>query len=204
MDEVNQKVLSFKDEDNTFKMTIVKKRIPSRTIFLQDEMARNYLSLINQLSFFYKYFETRIAIRKGDVFVVRFSFGCGNELSGDHFVVALLDSTPVNPMVTVIPLKSAKGRPLNPASDIFIGKIEGITNGKDAVAVINQIRTIDKRRMFNAEIVKHLDKYLTDQMISEYQEIEVQDKHIYRLSKEQYEKIHKAIGEYVFNGYIRH
>ena len=112
MDEVNQKVLSFKDEDNTFKMTIVKKRIPSRTIFLQDEMARNYLSLINQLSFFYKYFETRIAIRKGDVFVVRFSFGCGNELSGDHFVVALLDSTPVNPMVTVIPLKSAKGRPL--------------------------------------------------------------------------------------------
>ena len=204
MNEVNQKVLSFTDEDNTFKMHIVKKRIPSNISFFTDERARNYLSLMNQLSFFYKYFETRIAIRKGDVFVVRFSFGCGNELSGDHFVVALLDSTPVNPMVTVIPLKSAKGRPLNPASDIFIGKIEGITNGKDAVAVINQIRTIDKRRMFNAEIVKHLDKYLTDQMISEYQEIEVQDKHIYRLSKEQYEKIHKAIGEYVFNGYIRH
>ena len=206
MDNSEKKVVLSvkKDEDNTFKLKIIKKRIPSKAIYLKDDMGKNYLNLINQLSFFYKFFETRIAIRKGDVFVVRFSFGCGNELSGDHFVAALLDSSPLNPMVTVVPLKSSKGRPLNPASDIFVGKIDGIENGKDSIAVINQLRTIDKRRMFNAEIVKHLESYLYDKTIPEYQEIEAQDKHIYRLTAYQYQKVHDAVCEYVYNGYIRH
>ena len=204
MDKKEERVLSFTDEDKTFNLQIVKKRVPMHARFLTGDEARNYINLINQLTYFYRFFETRIAIRKGDVFVARFSFECGNELSGDHFVAALLDSSPLNPVVTVIPLKSLKGKPLNPASDILLGTIAGIKNGKESVAIINQIRTIDKRRLFNAEIVKHLDKYLSNEMISEYQEITVQYKRIYRLSNEQYEKIHKAIGEYVFNGFIKH
>ena len=204
MNKYEEKVLTFKDEDNTFDLTIIKRRVPQRADFLKGEIANNYINLINQLTFFYRFFETRIAIRKGDVFVARFSFGCGNELNGDHFVVALLDSKPMNPMVTIVPLKSAKGRALNPASDIFIGAIKGIPNGKEAIAVINQIQMIDKRRMFSPEVLKSLDKYLSNQMISEYQEINVQDKPIYRLSNEQYEKIHRAVQEYLYNGYIRH
>lgn len=138
------------------------------------------------------------------MFLVRFSFECGNELSGDHFVVALLDSSPLNPMVTVIPLKSDKGRPLNPASDVFIGKINGMKSEKESVAIINQIRTIDKRRMFKSETVKHLDKYLADQTISEYEEIGAESKRIFRLTDQQYAKIHRAICEYVYNGFINH
>ena len=204
MNNPKDEVLTLVGEEDSFKMQIIKKRIPLKINFLKGEEARKYIVSINQLTYFYKNFETRIAIKKGDVFVARFAFECGNELSGDHFVAALLDSSPLNPVVTIVPLKSAKGKPLNPASDILLGNIEGIENGKESIAIINQIRTIDKRRMFDEEILRHLERYLSDEMISEYSLITCQYKKIYRLSDEQYYKMHKAAQEYIYNGYIKH
>ena len=196
--------LAFVGEEDSFKMQIIKKRVPLKVNFLKGEEARSRIVSINELTYFYKNFETRIAIKRGDVFVARFAYECGNELSGPHFVAALLDSSPLNPVVTVVPLKSAKGKPLNPASDILLGNIEGIANGKESVAIINQLRTIDKRRMFDAEILKHLERYVSDETLGEYTLITCQYKKIYRLSDEQFRKMHKAVEEYVFNGYIKH
>ena len=196
--------LSFTSEDDAFKMQVLRKRIPTRCEFLKGIEARKHVVSINQLIYFYRYFETRLEIKRGDVFLARFAFECGNELNGDHFVAALLDSSPLSQVVTIIPLKSAKGRPLNPASDILLGKIEGIENGKETVAVINQIRTIDKRRLFDAEIIAHLERYFNDEMLGEYAVVTCQYKKLYRLSETQYKKMHKAAMEYVYNGYIKH
>ena len=196
--------LSFTSEDDAFKMQVLRKRIPTRCEFLKGIEARKHVVSINRLIYFYRYFETRLEIKRGDVFLARFAFECGNELNGDHFVAALLDSSPLSQVVTIIPLKSAKGRPLNPASDILLGKIEGIENGKETIAVINQIRTIDKRRLFDAEIIAHLERYFNDEMLGEYAVVTCQYKKLYRLSETQYKKMHKAAMEYVYNGYIKH
>ena len=196
--------LSFTSEEDAFKMQVLRKRIPTRCEFLKGIEARKHVVSINQLIYFYRYFETRLEIKRGDVFLARFAFECGNELNGDHLVAALLDSSPLSQVVTIIPLKSAKGRPLNPASDILLGKIEGIENGKETIAVINQIRTIDKRRLFDAEIIAHLERYFNDEMLGEYAVITCQYKKLYRLSETQYKKMHKAAMEYVYNGYIKH
>ena len=197
-------VLAFVGEEDAFKMQIIRKRLPTKYSFLKGIEARNHIVSINQLIYFYRYFETRLEIKRGDVFLARFAFECGNELNGDHFVAALLDSSPLSQVVTIIPLKSAKGRPLNPASDILLGKIEGIENGKETIAVINQIRTIDKRRLFDAEIIAHLERYFNDEMLGEYAVVTCQYKKLYRLSETQYKKMHKAAMEYVYNGYIKH
>ena len=202
--ENSRDAISFIGEEDSFKMQILKKRIPARYEFLKGMEARNYVVSINQLIYFYRNFETRLEIKRGDVFLARFAFECGNELKGDHFVAALLDSSPISQVVTVIPLKSAKGRPLNPASDILLGKIEGLNNGKETIAVINQIRTIDKRRLFDAEIIAHLNKFNNDELLAENPIITCQYKKLYRLSEAQYKIMHKAAREYVFNGYIRH
>ena len=204
MKDTKDDVLTFASEEDAFKMQILKRRIPTRCSFLKGIEARNYVVSINQLIFFYRFFETRLDIKRGDVFIARFPFECGNELNGDHFVAALLDSNPLSQVVTVIPLKSAKGKALNPASDVFLGRIEGTENGKEAIAVINQIRTIDKRRLFDAEIIAHIERYLNDEMLGEYAVVTCQYKKLYRLTDEQYHKMHKAAREYVFNGYIRH
>lgn len=190
-------------QDDSIDLQIIKRRVPMQHDFLKGETARKHVTAINQMIYFYKNFETRIQIKKGDVFLARFEFECGNELNGNHYVVALLDSGPLNPVVTVVPLKSAKGRELNPASDVLLGNIEGFKNSKDSIAIINQIRTIDKRRLFDANTILELNKYLSSEMIGEYSEFTCQSKKLYRLTNEQYNKIHKAAEQYVFNGYIK-
>ena len=196
--------LSFMHDDEPSELKVIKRRVPLRHDYLKGDEARKHIVEINQLIYFYRYFETRLAIKKGDVFLARFGFECGNELNGNHYVVALLDSSPISQVVTVVPLKSAKGKPLNPASDVMVGKIEKLNNAKDAIAVINQIRTIDKRRLFDAQTLAHLSGYMNSEMLGEYSELVVQSKRIYRLTDEQFAKIHKATEEYVYNGYIRH
>ena len=196
--------VSFMHDFEPTNLNVIKRRIPLRHDYLKGKDAETHVTEINQLIYFYRYFETRLAIKKGDVFLARFGFECGNELSGNHYVVALLDSNPISQVVTVVPLKSAKGRPLNPASDIMVGEIENLGNSKEAIAVINQIRTIDKRRLFDAQTIANLSKYISDEMIGEYSEITVQAKRMSRLTNEQFKKIHKAAEEYVFNGYIKH
>ena len=204
MDENKQLDLSFMQDNGCLDLQIIKRRVPLSFNFLKGEEARNYIVSINQLIYFYRFFEKRIDIKKGDVFLARFTTECGNELSGNHYVVAILDSNPINQVVTVVPLKSAKGRPLNPASDMMLGEIKGLRNGKEAVAIINQIRTIDKRRLFDASIIANLRRYFAEESIKEYDEIPCQSKRLYRLTKEQFEKVHTAIKQYVFNGYIKH
>ena len=102
-----------------------------------------------------------------------------------------------------MPLHSAKeGKELNPASEIFIGQIPGITNGKDAVAMINQIRAIDKRRLFDREEISNFNQYAKNKDIKDYDEITAQHKFIYRLTDEQFEKIHIAVQQFLYNGFI--
>ena len=160
--------VSFMHDFEPTKLNVIKRRVPLRHDYLRGKDAETHVTEINQLIYFYRYFETRLAIKKGDVFLARFGFECGNELSGNHYVVALLDSNPINQVVTVVPLKSAKGRPLNPASDIMVGEIENLNNSKEAIAVINQIRTIDKRRLFDAQTIAHLSNYMSSEVIGEY------------------------------------
>ena len=191
-------------DDEPGELKVIKRRVPLKHDYLKGDEARRHVIEINQLIYFYRFFETRLAIKKGDVFLARFGFECGNELNGNHYVVALLDSNPINQVVTVVPLKSAKGRPLNPASDVMVGKIEELNNAKEAIAVINQIRTIDKRRLFDAQSIARLSNYMSSEMLGEYAELTIQMKRIYRLTDEQFRKVHKAVEEYVFNGYIRH
>ena len=196
--------LSFMHDNEPSELKVIKRRVPLKHDYLKGDEARKHVIEINQLIYFYRYFETRLAIKKGDVFLARFGFECGNELNGNHYVVALLDSNAISQVVTVVPLKSAKGKPLNPASDVMVGKIEKLNNTKDAIAVINQIRTIDKRRLFDAQTIARLGSHMSTEMIGEYSELTIQTKRIYRLTEEQFSKIHKAAEEYVFNGYIRH
>ena len=202
---MNKKMdMSFMEDNGPYELKVSRRRVPLSHDYLKGETAVERITEINQYIYFYRFFETRINIRKGDVFLARFSFECGNELCGNHYVVALLDSNPINQVVTVVPLKSAKGRPLNPASDINIGKVENLENDKESIAVINQIRTIDKRRLFDAQTIAHLRNYMSNEIVGEYSEITIQEKRIYRLTNEQFAKIHKAAEEYVYNGYIKH
>ena len=203
----DQKMMMLLSEEKVERreLTITKRRIPLLRDYLKGDNVRKHANAINRMIYFYRNFETRFEIKRGEVFVVGFEFECGNELNGSHFVVALLDSSANSQLVTIVPLHSAKmDKELNPASEVYVGEIPGVTNTKRAVAIINQIRTIDKRRMFDKAAIEHFNQYAQSEHYVDYDLITAQHKFIFRLTDEQFKKIHKAVQSYVYNGYIKH
>lgn len=185
------------------KLMIVKRKDASVIESLTAEDLKDLAKKIKDDDYFHKHFKTRIAIRRGDVFRVSFNYECGSELSGSHFVVAINDSKVNEPMVTVVPLKSYKGK-LNPRSDVLLGIVEGTKTGKESIAVINQIKGIDKSRMIEDVKSKTLEKIFNDTKIAEDDEIVIKVKTIYRLTAQQLYVLMTALNDYINFGYISH
>ena len=162
-----------------------KRRIPMAHPYLNGPSAKRYMGELNTNLFAYKYFETLYTVKAGDVYLARFPMEFGSELHGDHFVAVLLDSNTLNPLITVVPLKSEKAKELNPASDIRLGIIRGINSGHRTVAVINQIRAIDKRRLISEKAINALHAQFDNNLIKDYGEVCVEIIRKYRLTREQ-------------------
>lgn len=184
-------------------ISAVKRPRPLIYSYLDNENRNEYVSMINRSIFFYRYFITKIDIKRCDVFKIRFDQGFGSELRGYHFVVAMQSSREINQTVTVIPLSSVKeAKQYNSKSTINIGVIEGIPGNKETVALINQLRTIDKIRLVGDKALDNFVEQYCEQIEKINGEFYIQNKEIYRLSDEQYQKILHAINNYLFTGAV--
>ncbi len=181
-----------------------KRRIPMAHPYLNGPSAKRYMGELNTNLFAYKYFETLYTVKAGDVYLARFPMEFGSELHGDHFVAVLLDSNTLNPLITVVPLKSEKAKELNPASDIRLGIIRGINSGHRTVAVINQIRAIDKRRLISEKAINALHAQFDKNLIKDYGEVCVEIIRKYRLTREQLNLLRSVTLGYIRNNYVRH
>lgn len=193
-----------KKEKDKKEIIMKKRRIPLAQPYYKDKAAKTLNGLINSHLFAYKHFETSFRVDAGDVFLARFPAEFGSEIHGDHFVAVILDSNPMNPLLTVVPLKSEKGKELNPASDIRLGVIEGINNGRKTIAVVNQLRAIDKRRLLSKEAIDRLHSLVDKKLLKDYEETCAEVICVYRLTKEQYKILKKAVIEFLSSNYISH
>lgn len=184
--------------------TVRKRRIPLNHPYFKGDAAKRNNGLLNQAIFVYKHFETTFAVKAGEVFLARFPMEYGSEIHGDHFVVVVLDSNALNPLMTVVPLKSEKEHGINPASDLRIGVIEGINSNKRTIAVINQVRAIDKRRLLSENSINALHGQFSHNLIGEYQEIGAQLTNVYRLTSDQIKAVRKALITYIAKNFISH
>ncbi len=184
-------------------ISAVKRQRPLIYSYLDNENRNEYVSAINRTIFYYKYFTTKIDIKRCDVFKIRFDQGFGSELRGYHFVVAMQSSREINQTVTIIPLSSVKeSKQYNAKSTINIGVIEGIPGNKTSVALINQIRTIDKIRLIGDKALDLFVENHREKIERINGEFYIQNKEVYRLSEEQYQKILHAINNYLFVGSV--
>lgn len=198
-DKEKQKTAKEKKE-----LMMKKRRIPLAQPYFKGESAKHRNGLTNTHIFAYKYFEPVFAVKAGDVYLARFPIEYGSELHGDHFVAVLLDSPVACPLVTVVPLKSEKAKEINPASDIRLGVIEGINNGRKTIAVINQTRAIDKRRLLSEEAISALHSLVKKNLLKDYEEVCAEVINCYRLTNEQYNLLRKKAIGYFKNNYISH
>ena len=86
-------------------------------------------------------------LKAGEIYEVDFGINVNAEFSYRHYGLVLVDSPESNPLVLMCPLKSnTKGA--HPTSDINLGIIESLDADHESLAVVNQIRSIDKFRIF--------------------------------------------------------
>lgn len=202
MDKYDEKMFAEQGEIKIV-LSVSKRAIPlSLKANQQERLEENGYG---NLAYFHNNYKTSFSIRKGDVILARFDGACGNEIQKPHFVVAISDSKANNPLVTVVPLKSSKtDKELNPASDIAVGNIRGVLNGKETVAVINQIRAIDKCRLFEPNVLFSIDSIYNERKQENDDVTGIQLKNVYRLSDEQFKSVLKAVVQYVSTGFIKH
>ncbi len=97
-------------------------------------------------------FQLRYNLKKGEIYEFDWGINVNAEFSNRHYGVVLADSNEYNPLVLVCPLKTNKNGP-HPKSDIDLGIIDGLANSSASVAVVNQIRTLDKLRLYTRSAI---------------------------------------------------
>jgi mRNA-degrading endonuclease toxin of MazEF toxin-antitoxin module len=102
-------------------------------------------------SFSEKY-KLRYNLKRGEIYEFDWGYNVNVEFSNRHYGVVLADSNEFNPLVIVCPLKTNKHGP-HPRSDIDLGFIPGLRDGVKTLAVVNQIRSLDKMRLYTKNAI---------------------------------------------------
>lgn len=130
-----------------------------------------------------------MAVRAGEIYEVDFGINVNAEFSYRHYALVLADSYESNPLVLVCPLKSNTKGP-HPASDINLGFIHALDSDHESLAVINQIRTIDKLRIFKRPLINKTNG------------VQESFNGTYRLESNKFIQVRKALDNYIKYGQI--
>lgn len=102
-------------------------------------------------------YSPNLEMKVGDIFEFDWGINVNCEFSNRHYGVVIADSHASNPLVIVCPLKTNKYG-ANPASDINLGVIPGIVTDRETLAIVNQIRSLDKLRVYMRPIINSQDE----------------------------------------------
>lgn len=138
----------FKTEKNDYPSMSGKLQIRQEGMRTQLEWIKRQLEYA---SFSEKYL-LRYDLKRGEIYEFDWGLNVNAEFSNRHFGVVLTDSDIFNPLVTVCPLKSKHGES-NPKSDVDLGIIKELGTYNSTVAVVNQVRTVDKLRIYLRRII---------------------------------------------------
>ena len=105
-----------------------------------------------EYAYFSERFKLRYDLKRGEIYEIDWGLNVNAEFSSRHYGVVLADSNPYNPLVLVCPLKT-KHQDAHPRSDIDLGFVPGLNTTNDTLAVANQIRTVDKLRIFTRNAI---------------------------------------------------
>lgn len=176
----------FKTEQNMFYYPGSKGSIRNNAMRDQLDWIKRQL----EYSSFSEKFCLRYDLKKGEIYEFDWGLNVNAEFSNRHYGVVLVDSDIYNPLVTVCPLKTNHGG-AHPKSDVDLGFIEDLKSSKPTLAVVNQIRTIDKLRIYTKRAIGMAD-------LASYNESDDEKKYIiYRLEDDKLKMIVEAYHHYL-------
>ena len=127
----------------------------SKSAIKQDGMRSQLEWIKRQLEYadFSERYTLRYDLKRGEIYEIDWGINVNAEFSNRHFGVVIVDSDIFNPLVTVCPLKSKHSSYINPKSDVDLGYIPELGTKNATVAVVNQIRTVDKLRVYTKRLI---------------------------------------------------
>lgn len=131
-------------------------------IWLEKESAIFYKECFNCISFYPKF-------KRGQIIKVDFGINIGTELSHTHYAIVInSDDTISNDNITVIPISSKNGYKRIPLKKILLKAIPNTHRyNQDCYAVLTQIKTISKKRIFNDKTKYVCDNKVLDKLDKE-------------------------------------
>ena len=145
-----------------------------------------------------------IKLKAGEIYEVDFGINVDSEFSYRHYALVMADSFENNPLVLVCPLKTNTRGP-HPKSDVNLGIIECLDEERESLAVINQIRTIDKLRIFRKNAIykgKEIRHRLLDTNQDEYDYNDEEENIGYRLEDDKFKIVQDAVLNYIMYGKV--
>ncbi len=159
-----------------------KREVELEQRYLKGEELLNMQDYINKHIYLYRNFEPTFEAKAGEIYFADFPVGFGNEIHGRHPVIVLNNSGAKQQIMTVIPLTS---KSCNKVSDVDLGIIKGLSkNGQHSIAVINQTRSIDKRRLVIEQVIDVLQSRENENPSKPGQEIRLDSIKICRLPED--------------------
>ena len=143
-------------------------------------------------------------LRAGEIYEVDFGVNVNAEFSYRHYALILADSSETNPLVLVCPLKTNSRGP-HPNSDLNLGLIDALDSDHESLAIINQIRTIDKLRIFRRPIInrrKNQRGSFNGYFPYDYGYDSYYFRNPYRLDMDKFAKVQNALQNYIQYGQI--
>ena len=185
-----------KEEEKDKKELIFRKRqkeLPQRYLKGQDLL--DMQDYINKHIYLYRNFEPTFEVKPGEIYFADFPVGFGSEIHGRHPVVVLNKSGVKYPIMTVVPLTS---KSCNKVSDYDLGVIEGLSkNNEHSIAVINQTRAIDKRRIVVEAVIDNLLARERKNPCEPGAEIRLETLNICRLPSDKLTKLRNKVKRYM-------
>ena len=92
-------------------------------------------------------YKLRYDLKKGEIYEVDWGLNINAEFSNKHYGLVITDSSAFNPLVIMCPLRVV-GAGQTRRRDVDLGFIPQLNGSYKTLAVVNQIRTVDKLRIF--------------------------------------------------------
>ncbi len=202
MDEKQSKELieneeEYEGNEETLKRTLTfrKRKEELKQRYLEGDELFDMKRYINKHIYLYRNFEPTFEVEPGEIYYADFPVGFGSEIHGRHPVVVLNKSGVKYPIMTVIPLTS---KSCNKVSDFDLGVIEGLSkNNEHSIAVINQTRSIDKRRIVVEEVIDSLMARERKNPCEPGEEIRIETLKICRLPKEKLDHLRNKVKRFI-------
>ena len=125
---------------------VTKGIMPNKILGIKEEL--DWMRRQSEYAIFGSKYKLRYDLKRGEIYQVDWGINVNSEFSSISYGVVVADSSPFNPLVIMCPIKCKKAFfGMTSRNSVELGLIPELKRSHPYIALVNQIRPIDKLRI---------------------------------------------------------